>query len=520
MLLSTNTFRHYQRCHRRAYLDLKGDHTLKESHNDYRIKLQHDRIHHEQAILESYLQSGLSCFQPDYPPEDWQAGHQATLELMAQGVDLIYHGVLWIESSSLPATPFESFSSSLPTRYSPEVSFLQPIKILAFPDLLIKQPGISKFGDWLYTSADFYLGRRPKSEYQIVATFHAQILAAIQGTFPTKSFLMLRRTNPSYLVLSERYLVQTQAFLKDCVEKIHQDSAPEVFISRQRCNLCPWLNSCYTVAKSQNHLSLLAGITPSRYQGLQTLGIQTVEEIAQADFSQLEDLFGWEISQRMVQQAKCQLSQQALLTFDHSCSLLQTLPNHPIELYFDIEAEPERNLDYLLGVLVIDRTANTQVYHGFLAEDSSQEKAIWQQFLDLVSRYPQAPIFHFCDYEVLTVKRLASLYKTHPKVMTSLLSRFVDIHAWMTETVTLPVESYALKPVAKWLGFEWRDAMANGQLCIYWYDQWLKTGDRNFLELITRYNEDDCQATYYLKDWLVKFSEGSTPSLGMEASSS
>ncbi|MCZ2205222.1 TM0106 family RecB-like putative nuclease [Cylindrospermopsis raciborskii] len=73
------------------------------------------------------------------------------------------------------------------------------------------------------------------------------------------------------------------------------------------------------------------------------------------------------------------------------------------------------------------------------------------------------------------------------------------------ETVALPIESYALKAIANWLGFTWRDPKANGAKCIYWYDQWLETGDREFLKMIQVYNEDDCYATRRVKDWLVSF---------------
>lgn len=35
---------------------------------------------------------------------------------------------------------------------------------------------------------------------------------------------------------------------------------------------------------------------------------------------------------------------------------------------------------------------------------------------------------------------------------------------------------------------------------MFWYDQWLKTGDSTWLEYIVIYNEDDCQGTYELKN--------------------
>ena len=41
-----------------------------------------------------------------------------------------------------------------------------------------------------------------------------------------------------------------------------------------------------------------------------------------------------------------------------------------------------------------------------------------------------------------------------------------------TETVRL-----ALKAIARWMGFDWRDERANGAQSIYWYAQWLATGE-------------------------------------------
>ena len=69
----------------------------------------------------------------------------------------------------------------------------------------------------------------------------------------------------------------------------------------------------------------------------------------------------------------------------------------------------------------------------------------------------------------------------------------------------MPIESYSLKSVANWLGFIWKIPQASGDQSVCWYDQWLKTGDYTCLENILIYNQDDCRATYYLKEWLIKF---------------
>jgi uncharacterized protein len=181
------------------------------------------------------------------------------------------------------------------------------------------------------------------------------------------------------------------------------------------------------------------------------------------------------------------------------------IPSTEIELYFDIEAEPERNLDYLLGIVLRDRRQQKIQFFAFLAQSIEDEARIWQEFLDFVQSYPKAPIFHYSEYEVETINRLGKLYRTPRRQLDRLLARFVDLHQRVTSTTFCPVESYSLKAIANWLGFRWREAGASGDQCVCWYDQWLMTGDRKFLDLILEYNEDDCLATLHLKDWLVEF---------------
>jgi predicted RecB family nuclease len=190
--------------------------------------------------------------------------------------------------------------------------------------------------------------------------------------------------------------------------------------------------------------------------------------------------------------------------------VLPSIPTASIELYFDIEAEPSLNLVYLHGVLVVDRIKQTETFHPLLAETPEEEPIVWQKLIDLMWAYPTAPIFHFCPYEVQTVERLGKLFGTPDELIQPLVKRFIDLHDYVTQTVTLPVESYALKHIARWVGFDWRDSSANGAQSIYWYAQWLATGDRSYLDSILVYNEDDCRATYQVKEWLVSFLEAAT----------
>ncbi|NJM20971.1 MAG: TM0106 family RecB-like putative nuclease [Richelia sp. RM2_1_2] len=523
MLINAELLLQYQKCKRRPFLNVRGDKNQQDAPSDLLLKLYQDKYAHKKHILEQ-----ISYQRPKFSKGEPKTAEAATLELMQQGVEYIYKGIL-------------------------TTSYADNHTLLARPDLLIKQPGNSIFGDWMYVPARVELGKRPKQEYQVIAAFYAFVLEAVQQVELETAWLMLRGKETRYNVDLVKWIPRMQEILDECIQTLYLPTPPEVFISRQKCSLCNWYSSCHQTASTQKHLSLVPGVTPGRYDWLKILDITTLESLTQTNPSELEDLPGFdtEVATQLVLQGKSLLENRPLFlpqalveqtiteefaTTTHQ-SLL-TLPNDnaiierrspsiqyptiveidpvvyetvtytaPIELYFDIEAQPDLNLNYLLGVLVVDREQNTQQFYSFLAENPEEEKLIWQQFLELVWQYPDAPIYHFCVYEFDTVQRLAKLHRTPSKKVFPVLNRFVDIYEQLTATVTLPVESYALKAIARWMGFEWRDPEASGAKCIYWYDRWLKTGDRALLEVIKRYNEDDCRATHSVKDWLVNFFE-------------
>jgi predicted RecB family nuclease len=497
MLIDADLLLNYQRCSRRAFLDRYGNFEQRDPPNDYLLKIFQDSQANQQLVM-----ADQAFQQPSYSSRDWQKGSEATLTLMQQGAERIYQGALLLDE-------------------------LEGVRLVSNPDLLVKHPGQSIFGDWLYVPTEIKLGKRPKLEYQVIAAYHVYVLAQVQGAWPETVWLLLRDRG-LYSVDLWEVLPRMQEILDDCIRTLSHPEEPEVFISRNRCSLCHWFSHCYAIAKSDQHLSLLPGVTPTRYLQLQALNLTTVKSLADINPAQLEPLpgFGSEAAHKLVRQARSTLQNRALLiesgtgtllpnratnglsglSARNSYSLLAAeLPTAPIELYFDIEAEPALNLVYLHGVLVVDRQAKTETFHPFLADQPEHEATVWQEFLDLVWAYPTAPIFHFCPFEVQTVERLAKLYNTPPNRIKPLLTRFVDLHERVTRLVTLPVESYALKPIARWLGFDWRDSSANGAQSIYWYAQWQATGDRTYLNSILTYNEDDCRATHHIKDWLINF---------------
>jgi predicted RecB family nuclease len=278
----------YQRCPRRAFLELYGDAAQRGSPNDYVAKLRQDSIAHQRTVLAEQ-----PAHKPQYGRKNWLEGAGETLALMQQGVERISEGVLLIDLGGL--------------------------KLVSCPNLLIRQPGQSMFGDWIYEPADIRLGKRPKMDYQIVVAYHAYLLAAIQGAWPEAGWLLLRQRGTYGVNLAEA-LPRMQDLLRDCIQTLLPTDEPpgpqepEVFIAHNRCDLCQWSAHCYELAQANRHLSLLPGVTPSRYTYLKALGLTTVESLAAANPKQLENLpgFGLPVAQRLVRQAESMLTNRAL----------------------------------------------------------------------------------------------------------------------------------------------------------------------------------------------------------------
>jgi len=471
MLITDELLLNYQRCQRRVYLNVYGNSFLRDPERDFLIKL---RLESENNVVLFVHQFYPEYHQPQAARHDFKTRAKETIALMKQGVDCIYQGCLYHEDYNLT--------------------------LVSRPHLLIKQPVESNLGAYSYVALTIHLGRRPKPDYKLLAAFSAYLLGKIQGVVPKTSEIVLRRQN-RYSVDLSLWLPKMLDTLSSCGKMLFTPHEPEVFISRQRCNLCRWYSYCQGIAKEQQHLSLVPGVTPNRYEQLRKIGINTLESLALANVVDMGKIFGAVVARELQQQALSISENSPLFKPAHKN---WSIPSADIEFYFDIEADPEREIDFLLGVLMVNRQNNQERFYPFLAEQPEQEAQIWQEFLTLVNSDPQAPIFHYSEYEVETIKRLGHLYQTPKTEIDLIVSRCVDLHHCVVINLTLPVYSYSLKSVANWLGFQWRDAGISGDQSVCWYDQWLNSGDRTLLDSILRYNEDDCRATRHLKDYLVK----------------
>jgi uncharacterized protein len=139
-------------------------------------------------------------------------------------------------------------------------------------------------------------------------------------------------------------------------------------------------------------------------------------------------------------------------------------------------------------------------------------------------------VLHYGETERVQLLRLAERQGVREAERAALRQRLVDVHGRLRRHWRLPVNSYGLKAVASWLGFEWSQPGADGARCLLWWRLWRQwhgpgsTGmaprstpgaerGRRQLARIFRYNRDDGLATWAVAQWLLANSgaSGSAP---------
>lgn len=283
------------------------------------------------------------------------------------------------------------------------------------------------------------------------------------------------------------------------------------------CKLCPWATSCKKQCRDRNDLSLVHELGRSRKEALLTIALD-VNTLAAIEVSAVVDAkgktgipgVGEKSLDKYVRRAKL------LAAGGKSPLILKpfAFPRKPIELYFDIEADPTQDIVYLHGV--VERRDGSEVFHSFVADEVSpeaEEKA-WSEFWTYVRSMPaeEYAVYYYSKYERTQYRLLSKKYPTTASLdevesffnPANAIDLYFDIVLPCTDW---PTNNYSVKTLAQLQGFKWRDPNPSGAASIQWFNEWCRDGDPNTLQRILDYNEDDCIAMRVLKDTLEPFAD-------------
>jgi len=129
----------------------------------------------------------------------------------------------------------------------------------------------------------------------------------------------------------------------------------------------------------------------------------------------------------------------------------------------------------LIGLLICEHGRATQ--HSLWAETAEDEESIWKKFVQKVSEYPNAPIYHYGSYEVRVIE---SFIKRFGPDSASIRKRLVNINSQVYGRVYFPIHSNSLKVLGKFLGASWTEPDAFGLQSIVWRHRWETGGEAQY----------------------------------------
>jgi predicted RecB family nuclease len=410
------------------------------------------------------------------------------------------------------------------------------------PDFLIRVPGPSALGKHHYEVVDAKLARHAQARALIQLCVYTEQLGAVQRIVPEHFWIAIggsagdasaepiepiRLRSGDYLAYHRRVRQRFEAFIGDA-------AAPEPYPEPvEHCDICRWWKLCETRRESDDHLSLVAGITRRQRDRLALAGVasthalaalapeRTVAGIDPVPLTRVREQARLQVEARGTGQHRHEL----LLDADPGAGLERLPPPTPGDLFLDLEGDAFAfgvGLDYLFGWVELGEPsigwsrrekAGEPRYHGAWARDPGEEKAAFVRFMARVERgrleFPDLHVYHFGHREADALKKLSCRHGVLEDRVDALLREhvLVDLHAVVRQSLRASVESYTLKQLERLYGFERKADRRAAAEAMQLYGYWLETADPDlpvaeYLPRIEAYNREDCLSCHALRDWL------------------
>ena len=365
------------------------------------------------------------------------------------------------------------------------------------PFLLEKTEKSSNLGKHSYQILDFIPSIQFSEEYKIKLAFQSYLLYFSLGFMPSNcKMINIKR---EVLEFNPVTLFEDVKVITDNIRKIEYKKEYPVCCINLHCKICRWRDKCMKECIGRKDLSVLFGVTRNRRQILLNNNINSFEDLTKANDKLLSHLKeeGIKNIKFLVKQSFSFIKNKPLIL------LVPKIPKRSPFLYFDIEGQIDLNFQYLFGIYNEDSSR----YISFWADEIENEKEAFVKLINYLKKTKKYTLVHYGNYEKTVIRELCFKYNIPKKTEEKIIKSMIDLYSIVKKSTALPLLSYSLKDVAKFIGFKWKDKDALGVNSIIWHNDWLNTKDTKCKNRILQYNEDDCKATMFLMKWLLKLRE-------------
>ena len=346
---------------------------------------------------------------------------------------------------------------------------------------LLKSKDKSKQGGVSYEPLIFVPSNKITPGDRVKAHFVGHVLEQVQGGKSAKATIILvDGVSKSIRIDQNKHL----PIINELQEWIRSESEIPQITFNKHCQICPFEAHCLSVAKQDDSISLLGRMTPKVQKKFESKGIFTVKQLSFLFKHRRRHSRYWG-ERKPVHQYELQAL--ALRTEKIYTTELMEPPHNVIELFVDFESLPEQKFHYLMGVYV--SSSSSKQYFPFWSNTKQEEKQSWLSFLKIIDCYPDAPIFHYGNYENKVIKELGGRYETD---VDNVLGRLCNLKSYIFGRIYFPTYTNKLKDICTYLGYTWADENASGLNSIVLRSAYDETHGLSFRDDLILYNQEDC----------------------------
>ena len=372
-----------------------------------------------------------------------------------------------------------------------------PQSVFGGANLLVKfTDAPSRFGPYHYRLFQFKRAHDLKEHYALQMCLLNRILGRIQQYTPTQTrvFLKARQIDVSYHDHEERLERELTYWcrIRDGQAKPEAQKPPKAAAS-------PWRVFANKVVAQTKDLLMLPGLNTEMRQCLKINGMYNTDDVAHAGLAKLQSILEEPHATDSYYNAQAYLHKKPILRAPGHFPP----PDKKYNLYFDFEATETFTKDnvsfvYLIGIWDKEKDK----YVSFVAKTPEEEIKIFEQFYDYIPDFSQTVLYHWTEYEVRKMKKLAAAHPQDSAKLQALCSICHDLKVSVNNAFYLPAPSFSLKAAAPAFGFHWRQDDCGAMDSMVYFTGWLKTGNEELLQKVLMYNEDDCKAMLDLENKL------------------
>jgi uncharacterized protein len=502
LVLSATDLANFLGCRHRTAFDMAvAEGTRRKPHvQDPLLELLWQRgAEHEKAYVESLRAAGHGVTDLESLKRDPDAAVAATLDAMRAGAPVITQGALAMG------------------------------RWFGYPDVMRRVERPSALGGWSYEIADTKLARETRAGTILQLGLYSEMLATAQGVgaecfhvvtpdreSPVKTYRV--DDYAAYVRLIRTRMESTVAVGR---ERVAAENYPEPV---ELCEICPFHSECRDRRRSDDHLSLVAGISRVQRDELESRGVGTLAALAglPVPIAFKPKRGTREGLANVREQARLQLESRGrtpplheFRPFEEESGLSRLPEPSPGDIFLDLEGDPlavEGGREYLFGVVTVDANGEPQ-YRAFWGMTEHDERHAFESVMDLImdawAAHPGMHVYHYAPYEPSAFKRLMGRHVTREAALDRLLraERFVDLYAVVRQGVRAGIERYSIKNLEVFYGFTRAVHLLEASRCLRAMELGLELGRPESVapevrDAVLGYNRDDCVSTLRLRDWL------------------